>query len=110
MPKPEKKELIKKCSGGNSFGCRRSEHKQGKFLFQCRLCNQFMGCSVCAQNPMELICNRCRDWATRAALQTHGKMVPEHKRTDAMKIVMLRFTGKLSQQDAEREFSELWAL
>ncbi len=67
-----------KCNGGNSFGCYRGEHDKSRRNpnIRCMTCNQRMGCGICCQIPRELLCLNCKDWATKAALNAHGHVVP----------------------------------
>ena len=79
------------CRGGQSFNCRRIVEEPGRDSYQlgphdtnhrgrdtrlyCRRCSAYMGCFWCAQQPPELVCLRCHDWATDAGERRHGKMV-----------------------------------
>lgn len=69
-----------------------------------------MGCSRCCERPKDLICLICHDWATRAAVREHGRMVPREKRAEMMGIVLMIYRGALSPDDGQRLFDELMNL
>lgn len=110
MPR-EKKEKPKKppCPGGKSYNRRRDSHSLGTVEnIVCFRCGARMGCGVCCEPLIDLICLVCHDWAARQALQRHGTMVPASKREDAMKIVMMVHEGKVSTKEADLLFEQLW--
>ena len=67
-------EVTIKCHGGPSFNCQHHEHTR-KTEYSCRTCRTYLGCAGCAQNPQELVCLRCHDWALNAGEREHGKMI-----------------------------------
>lgn len=80
MARPNKVEIEpgKMCNGGVSFGCRHDSHRLGKRPdILCRLCGARLGCSVCCQIAVELVCLRCHQWADILGERHHGKMVPQ---------------------------------
>lgn len=98
-----------KCFGGNSFGCNRSEHEKSKRDpdIYCMNCKQRMGCLLCAQHARDLLCLRCRDWATLRALQVHGHIVSAESQyaKDSAKIIVS--AGKVSRSDYLDKFIDM---
>lgn len=66
------------CEAGQSFGRHHFIHKQARKVV-CFKCKTFMGCTLCCEIPRELLCLRCHDWATSAALEQHGHIVRQEK-------------------------------
>ena len=84
-----------KCSGGNSWGCRKDEHQKGKVPdVMCFRCRQRMGCSRCCERSTELICLFCRNWATELAVKIHGDMVPRDKIDPQLRQIVGKLTRK----------------
>ena len=80
MPRTKPTTVLSKCIGGYSMFCRTDEHPFGKIRnIYCLNCKARMGCSLCCEPPQDLACSRCRQWATRKALEFHGPMVPVDK-------------------------------
>ena len=99
------------CRGGYSFGCRHEPHDFGKVKnVLCYKCSTRLGCSFCVERVTELICNRCHDWASKEALDKHGRMVPREKGAEMMKIVMMIHAGKVTVDDGQKLFDELMNL
>lgn len=64
-----------------------------------------MGCSWCCELAKNLVCLKCHDWATRAALREHGRMVPRDKRGEMMKILFMIYTGKVTEEEGQKLFN-----
>ena len=110
MPR-EKTEPKRTCPGGLSYNRRRDEHKLGKVEdVLCFRCHKRMGCSICCENPRELFCLICHSWATKVGLWAHGRMLPQDKLEDAIKIVMMAYEGKVTAAEADLLFESLWNL
>ena len=119
------------CHGGKSYGCMKvleySKDGDGNNIYDkesyrtlhphkkanpvnCRKCGTYMGCRICAQPPCEMVCLNCRDWATKESLATHGRMVRDpEKLKEAWKIVRMRESGSITDNDVDRLFADLWA-
>lgn len=71
------------CKGSAiSFGSRfRDRDHHGHFKYRCRKCNGDLGCDICAQPVMEIVCTHCHDWGLFEGEQEHGKMLPNPKFT-----------------------------
>lgn len=73
------------CTGGLSFNCRHDDHQKSLDVF-CYRCERRMGCRLCCERPIELICLGCHNWASKAGLSRHGNIIPNskvpHVRTD----------------------------
>jgi len=111
MPKPKDQTPKRLCPGGLSYGRRRDDHQLGKVEdVLCYRCHKRMGCSTCCERAPDLICTMCHDWATEEAIKEHGPMVRPENRNDAMKIVQMTYSGKVSQQEAGLLFDSLWNL
>jgi hypothetical protein len=111
VPK-QTQEKIRACFGGRSFNCRREGHPVGKVPdILCWRCKTRMGCSRCVESPRDRICLVCHEWATKIAYENHGPIEKEPViARDAMKIVQMRKSGQITDQESEQLFSELWKL
>ena len=89
MPRTKPTTTLSQCVGGYSLFCRNDPHPYGKVAnIYCLNCKARMGCSLCCEPPQDLACSRCRQWATRKALEYHGPMVPVDKvLTEVQKII-----------------------
>lgn len=97
------------CPGGRSFSCDRSAHKPGAAVY-CWRCNEALGCARCVQLASELVCLRCHDWGSRAALRAHGPMVRDREvGGEAFKIALMIQRGQVTQGDGEKLIAELCA-
>lgn len=115
MPPRKKAEddekITNPCPGGLSFGRLRKRHNLGRVTdVLCYRCNKRMGCSRCCEPARHLVCLVCHDWATKAALKEHGRMVPREKRGEMMKILFMIYNGKVTEPEGQKLFDELMNL
>jgi hypothetical protein len=109
------------CRGGRSYGCKKiigdietegptlGPHKKVGGGYYCRFCDEYMGCKLCAQNPSELVCMCCHDWALNAGEKKHGRMVRDRTLgAEALRITRMIYRGSLTQEDGEKLMSELF--
>jgi hypothetical protein len=100
------------CRGGRSYGCKKiigdtetegptlGPHKKVSGGYYCRFCEEYMGCKLCAQNPSELVCLRCHDWALDVGEKKHGRMVKDREKgAEALKLVSMIYDGRISLDD-----------
>lgn len=66
------------CQGGRSFSRLRADHEAGDTVI-CYRCGERLGCTICCQQPVELICLICHNWGTRAGVERHGDVAPSDK-------------------------------
>lgn len=96
------------CRGGNSMNCNHRTHRKQQDVF-CWRCKQRMGCTGCCEIERDRVCLNCRDWANRAALDTHGPLIKDKgKCAEGFRIVSMIALRSIDPADGEQLLSELF--
>lgn len=76
--------------------------------YSCRKCKAWMGCNRCIDDVASLICRNCQDWANNISESVHGRLVRGEESEEAWKIVKMRETGKITDDDCDEFFRRLF--
>lgn len=64
---------------------------------------------MCAGDIASMVCSACHDWANDISEQVHGRMVKDREKKEyAMRIVKMRFDGKVNDEEAQKMFDNLF--